>query len=176
MWLCHFCRMSETPDRPGGSRSSAVPFDPQFSKVLRAALRDSIEESQWANALERRDCKKLMLLLHQNPLLKLVTGRDGRTVLHVAVIQGCVQLVTQIFEQEIVNQNRDVDRNNQLGKLDKSNKDGRKVSRSSTKKLSVEDLKKLLKAKDARSKTDAFNLAEIVGNKEVLQILGSRPS
>ena len=171
-----FCRMSETPVGPGGSRSSAVPFDPQFSKVLRAALRDSIEESQWANALERRDCKKLMLLLHQNPLLKLVTGRDGRTVLHVAVIQGCVQLVTQIFEPEIVNQNRDVDRNSQLGKLDRSNKEERKVSKSSTKKISVEDLKKLLRARDARSKADAFNLAEIVGNKEVLQILGSKPS
>ena len=54
-------------------------------------------DSEWVEALESRDCKTLMQLLKENSSLVTQTALQGRTVLHVAVIQGCLQLVVQIL-------------------------------------------------------------------------------
>jgi ankyrin repeat protein len=55
------------------------------------------EEStmEWYQAIERKDCKMLMSLLGQDEgsTLLLKTGKAGRTALHVAAIQGSLELV-----------------------------------------------------------------------------------
>jgi len=55
------------------------------------------EEStrEWYQAIERKDCKMLMSLLEQGEgsTLLLKTGKAGRTALHVAAMQGSLELV-----------------------------------------------------------------------------------
>lgn len=59
-------------------------------------LVDAAPSSKWYKALERRDCKKLMRLM-KGDQFHLVghTAPKGRTVLHVAVVQGCWRLMEQ---------------------------------------------------------------------------------
>ena len=54
--------------------------------------------TEWYQAIERKDCKTLMTLLRQKggSALLLKTGKVGRTVLHVAAIQGSLELVDTI--------------------------------------------------------------------------------
>ena len=53
--------------------------------------------SPWLEALESRNCKTLKGLLKENRDLVRITSDEGRTVLHVAVIQGCLDLVEDIL-------------------------------------------------------------------------------
>lgn len=59
-------------------------------------LVDAAPSSKWYKALERRDCRKLMRLM-KGDQFHLVghTAPKGRTVLHVAVVQGCWDLMEQ---------------------------------------------------------------------------------
>ena len=54
-------------------------------------------DSPWFKALESRNCKTLKGLLETNRDLVRKTSFEGRTVLHVAVIQGCLDLVEYIL-------------------------------------------------------------------------------
>ncbi|KAH9569117.1 hypothetical protein CY35_03G115200 [Sphagnum magellanicum] len=56
------------------------------------------QESEWCAALKTRDCKKLLGFLRQQPDLWREIDSKGRTVLHVAVIQACSELVVEVLK------------------------------------------------------------------------------
>ncbi|KAG0555069.1 hypothetical protein KC19_12G142100 [Ceratodon purpureus] len=118
--------------------------------MTRGALARIEAENKWVEALQRRDCLKLMDLLKKDSQLwinftdpKELT--DHRSVLHVAVMQGCVDLIKQVLTSPNADKN--------------------------SKKEFQMNAKKLLKAKDGKTKADAFQMADIVGNQEVIQTL-----
>ena len=61
-------------------------------------LSEAESTMEWYRAIERKDCKTLMSLLRQEKgsALLLKTGKAGRTALHVAAIQGSLELVHTI--------------------------------------------------------------------------------
>lgn len=56
--------------------------------------------SKWFTAIQRNDCKTLLQLLEVHPKLGLQTGPDGRSVLHVAIVQGCTELVHKLHKYQ----------------------------------------------------------------------------
>jgi hypothetical protein len=60
-------------------------------------LEKDLVDSPWFKALESRNCKTLKGLLKTHEDLVRKTSHEGRTVLHVAVIQGCLDLVEYIL-------------------------------------------------------------------------------
>jgi hypothetical protein len=57
-------------------------------------------ESHWFHAIEERNCKLLLELFQADRSLWVQTGLKGRSVLHVAVMQGCSELVKQLYDYE----------------------------------------------------------------------------
>ncbi|CAM6027518.1 unnamed protein product [Sphagnum balticum] len=113
-------------------------FDPSSSGVVSLAFIRSSPDSEWCAALGRRDCKTLLTLVRGNHDLWAKIDPNGRTVLHVAVIQGCSQLAREVLSFP--------------------------NSRSS--------LDMLMNAKDESTcDANAFSLAKIVGNTDVLNII-----
>jgi ankyrin repeat protein len=56
-------------------------------------LSEAESSTEWYQAIERKDCKTLMSLLRpEGSDLLLKTGKAGRTALHVAAIQGSLEL------------------------------------------------------------------------------------
>ena len=103
-----------------------------------------VASKQWDVALQKRDCRRLLELLQQHPRLWLQASPEDRTVLHVAVLQGCVELVKQVLEPHD----------------DKGDRIEFKMN-----------VNKLLHAKDGKCRADVFNLAYIIGNREVSRAL-----
>ena len=60
-------------------------------------LEKDLVDSPWFKALESRNCMTLKGLLETDRDLVRKTSHEGRTVLHVAVIQGCLDLVEYIL-------------------------------------------------------------------------------
>jgi len=123
-----------------------------FLETQTSGFFEGSPNSSWVRGLEKRDCKKLLQLLEESPRSWVETSREGRNVLHVAIIQGCTQLVKQVLE----------------------------LARQGSSQSFVDDdsfsnnlpsLETLLKAKYGRYKADVFCLAHIVGNQDVIQIL-----
>ncbi len=54
-------------------------------------------QSEWWAALKRRDCQTLLHLLQGGRNLWREIDSNGRTVLHVAVMQGCSRLVNEVL-------------------------------------------------------------------------------
>jgi len=54
-------------------------------------------QSEWCAALKRRDCQTLLRLLQRKHNLWREIDSNGRTVLHVAVMQGCSRLVNEVL-------------------------------------------------------------------------------
>jgi ankyrin repeat protein len=54
--------------------------------------------SDWFHAIEARNCKLLLELFQADRSLWVQTGLKGRSVLHVAVMQGCSELVKQLHD------------------------------------------------------------------------------
>jgi ankyrin repeat protein len=119
-----------------------------FLETQTSGFVEGIPDSSWVRGLEERDCKKLLHLLERSPSSWVETSREGRNVLHVAIIQGCTQLVKQVL------------------KLPPQGS-----SRSFVDDDSLPSLRTLLNATDGRCKVDVFCLASIVGNQDVIQIL-----
>ncbi|CAK9258044.1 unnamed protein product [Sphagnum jensenii] len=57
-------------------------------------------DSHWFHATEARNCKLLLELFQADRSLWVQTGLKGRSVLHVAVMQGCSELVKQLYHYE----------------------------------------------------------------------------
>jgi hypothetical protein len=57
-------------------------------------------DSDWLHAIEARNCKLLLELFQTDRSLWVQTGLKGRSVLHVAVMQGCSELVKQLHDYE----------------------------------------------------------------------------
>ncbi len=57
-------------------------------------------DSEWFRALQRNDCKTLLKLLEDKPELWPATTDDGRSVLHVAILQGCTELVHKLHKYQ----------------------------------------------------------------------------
>ncbi|CAN5968406.1 unnamed protein product [Sphagnum jensenii] len=54
-------------------------------------------QSEWCAALKRRDCQTLLRLLQRKHNLWREIDSNGRTVLHVAVMQGCSRLANEVL-------------------------------------------------------------------------------
>lgn len=122
------------------------PLKRKATKFIEAA-----DGSEWFCALERGDCRQLMHHLGEteNSHFLVQTGSRGRTVLHVAAMQGCLKLVNQV--------------------IDIYGEHGMFADGQSGVSLT---LKELLQEKDGRSKATAFQLSKhVVGNREVTNCL-----
>lgn len=144
-WFWHFSMMSEVVDEFSGAGSGRS--EAEVSNSLELASQYIEEEKKWVAALNSRDCNLLMALLRQHPHLWRKTAPENRTVLHVAVMQGCVEIVKLVLcDPSLANGNQQEFQ---------------------------ENLKLLLHAKDGKCRTDAFQLSAIVGNQEVKKVLNS---
>ena len=66
-------------------------------QIRSLVLSEAEISTEWYQAIERKDCKTLMTLLRQEgSALLLETGKAGRTALHVAAIQGSLELLNTI--------------------------------------------------------------------------------
>ncbi len=123
-----------------------------FSETQTSGFVEGLPDSNWVRGLEERDCKTLLQLLERSPSSWVETSREGRNVLHVAIIQGCTELVKQVLKLPPQGSSR-------------SFVDDDSFSNN------LPSLKTLLNAMDGRCKVDVFCLASIVGNQDVIQIL-----
>jgi hypothetical protein len=57
-----------------------------------------LKDPKWFDAIEKKNCKLLLQLLKSDPNRWEQTGHKGRSVLHVAVMQGCSELVRELHE------------------------------------------------------------------------------
>jgi hypothetical protein len=97
------------------------------------------QESEWCAALKTRDCKKLLRFLRQQPDRWREIDSNGRTVLHVAVIQACSKLVVEVLKS--VNESPNPQSNRTM----------------------------LVEARDkSLCNAGAYHLARIVGNKDII--------
>jgi hypothetical protein len=69
-------------------------------KSVEVELVEASEDSEWFNAIEKKNCKSLLQLFGSDRSLWVQTGRKGRSVLHVAVMQGCSELVRELHHYE----------------------------------------------------------------------------
>ncbi|CAM6027516.1 unnamed protein product [Sphagnum balticum] len=101
-------------------------------------------QSEWCAALKRRDCQTLLSLLQRKDHLWSETDSNGRTVLHVAVMQGCSRLVNEVLRS--------------VNKYNPPN--------------TTSSLDMLLNAKDTSlCAADVFAIADIVGNADVRNLI-----
>jgi ankyrin repeat protein len=84
-------KVSRKPYRP-----THFSQNPSYQIDLSSASRGS----KWFTAIERNDCKTLLQLLETNPKLGLQTGPGGRSALHVAIMQGCTELVYKLHKYQ----------------------------------------------------------------------------
>jgi ankyrin repeat protein len=123
-----------------------------FSETQTSGFVEGLPDSNWVRGLEQRDCKTLLQLLERSPNSWVETTHEGRNVLHVAIIQGCTELVKQVLKLPPQGSSR-------------SFVDDDSFSNN------LPSLKTLLNVTDGRCKVDVFCLASIVGNQDVIQIL-----
>jgi ankyrin repeat protein len=103
-------------------------------------------ESEWSAALKTRDCKKLLSLLQKKPRLWRKTDPNCRTVLHVAAMQGCSQLANDVLRCVKGNNPSDIQSSQEM----------------------------LLSAKEkSLCDADAFSLAKIVGNRDIMDMINT---
>ncbi|CAK9878071.1 unnamed protein product [Sphagnum jensenii] len=103
-------------------------------------------ESEWSAALTTRDCKKLRSMLKTKPQRWRKTDPNCRTVLHVAAMQGCSQLVYDVLTYVSGNNPPDIQSSRQM----------------------------LLSAKEkSLCDADAFSLARIVGNSDIMNMINT---
>jgi len=60
-------------------------------------LFEASKDSKWFDAIEKKNCKLLLQLFRHDRNLWVQTGLKGRSVLHVAVMQGCSELVAELY-------------------------------------------------------------------------------
>jgi len=65
-------------------------------------LFEASKDSEWFDAIEKKNCKLLLGLFRSDRSLWVQTGLTGRSVLHVAVMQGCSELVHELNEGDLV--------------------------------------------------------------------------
>jgi hypothetical protein len=58
---------------------------------------EASKDSKWFGAIEKKNCKLLLDLFRSGRNLWVQTGLKGRSVLHVAVMQGCSELVRELY-------------------------------------------------------------------------------
>jgi len=81
-----------------------VPEKKSVEKLLSVSEKKSVEvelfeaskDSEWFDGIEKKNCKLLLHLFRLNPSLWVQTGLKGRSVLHVALMQGCSELVHEL--------------------------------------------------------------------------------
>jgi ankyrin repeat protein len=73
------------------------PYNQYFNRGV--SFERAPSDSEWGTAIQRNDCKTLLKLLEDNPELWKQTV-DGRSVLHVAIMQGCTELVHKLHKSE----------------------------------------------------------------------------
>jgi ankyrin repeat protein len=99
----------------------AFSFPESSSSSSSSSSRESeTVRTDWHTALERRNCKMLLSLLRQAPIDTLWSDPNDRTVLHVAVIQGCLQLVNEVLHLYVTFPNLKPTRDSLLHAKDKS--------------------------------------------------------
>jgi hypothetical protein len=69
-------------------------------KSVEVELFEASKDSEWFDAIEKKNCKVLLRLFRSNRSLWVQTGLKGRSVLHVAVMQGCSELVRELHYYE----------------------------------------------------------------------------
>ncbi|CAM6034969.1 unnamed protein product, partial [Sphagnum compactum] len=69
-------------------------------KSVEVELFGASEDSEWFDAIEKKNCKLLLQLFRSDRSLWVQTGLKGRSVLHVAVMQGCLELVRELHYYE----------------------------------------------------------------------------
>jgi hypothetical protein len=65
-------------------------------KSVKVELFEASKDSEWFDAIEKKNCKLLLQLFRSDRSLWVQTGLTGRSVLHVAVMQGCSELVREL--------------------------------------------------------------------------------
>ncbi|KAH8941643.1 hypothetical protein BDL97_14G054000 [Sphagnum fallax] len=66
------------------------------TKSVEVELFEASKDSEWFDAIEKKNCKSLLQLFRDNRSLWVQTDLKGRSVLHVAVMQGCAELVHEL--------------------------------------------------------------------------------
>ncbi|CAK9870366.1 unnamed protein product [Sphagnum jensenii] len=66
------------------------------TKSVEIELFEASKDSEWFDAIEKKNCKFLLELFRSDRSLWVQTGLKGRSVLHVAVMQGCSELVHEL--------------------------------------------------------------------------------
>jgi ankyrin repeat protein len=66
------------------------------TKSVEVELFEASKDSEWFDAIEKKNCKFLLELFRSDRSLWVQTGLKGRSVLHVAVMQGCSELVHEL--------------------------------------------------------------------------------
>jgi hypothetical protein len=74
------------------------------TKSVEVELFAASKDSEWFDAIEKKNCKFLLELFRSDRSLWVQTGLKGRSVLHVAVMQGCSELVDELhwYEGDLV--------------------------------------------------------------------------
>ncbi len=67
---------------------------------MEVELFEACMDSEWFDAIEKKNCKLLLQLFRSDRSLWVQTGLKGRSVLHVAVMQGCSELVGELHNYE----------------------------------------------------------------------------
>jgi ankyrin repeat protein len=65
-------------------------------KSVKVELFEASKDSEWFDAIEKKNCKLLLQHFRSDRSLWVQTGLAGRSVLHVAVMQGCSELVREL--------------------------------------------------------------------------------
>jgi hypothetical protein len=73
-------------------------------KSVEVELFEASKDSEWIDAIENKNCKFLLQVFRSERSLWVQTGLKGRRVLHVAVMQGCSELVRELhyYESDLV--------------------------------------------------------------------------
>jgi ankyrin repeat protein len=69
-------------------------------KSAEVKLFEASKDSEWFDAIEKKNCKFLLDLFRSDRSRWVQTGLKGRSVLHVAVMQGCSELVHELHYYE----------------------------------------------------------------------------
>jgi hypothetical protein len=93
-----YCRLDEI--LTAGPKLQSV----SEKESVKVELFEASKDSEWFDAVETKNCKVLLQLFRSDRSLWVQTGLKGRSVLHVAVMQGCSELVRElhIYEGDLV--------------------------------------------------------------------------
>ncbi|CAK9204092.1 unnamed protein product [Sphagnum troendelagicum] len=69
-------------------------------KSVEVELFEASKDSEWIDAIEKKNCKLLLQVFRSERSLWVQTGLKGRRVLHVPVMQGCSELVRELHYDE----------------------------------------------------------------------------